>query len=437
MPNANDNIEIRSDEVQEIIGKSPSWLLRSGLTMVLVLLVLLLLGSWIFHYPDLIRARIVVLSENPPAHIAARTTGKIDQLFVDDNDTVREDELIAILENTADYEDVVRLEEELAALEGYFVTFDTIFYKKLRSDFKLGDIQSDFSSFLRLYNNYISFIRLNFYPQKIASLREQEHMQRIYYDRMWTQRQILENEYRIAYEQFQRDSGLFVREVLSLVDYKASESNALQKKYVFNGARTDLATTQKDIIQLQQDIIGTEKEFEDQKQKMQTELIESLNVLQSRLEYWNKAFVLKTPIAGTVTFTNFWSKNQQVKSDEIVFTVVPESESRIIGRVTLPLRGAGKVKSGQVVNIRFDNFPHMEYGLVKGVVKSISLVPSNDNYIAEVELPQDLVTNYGLTLAFSQEMKGDAEIVTEDLRLIQRFFNPIKSVLKERVVESE
>ena len=225
--------------------------------------------------------------------------------------------------------------------------------------------------------------------------------------------------------------------MLSLVDYKASESNALQKKYAFNGARTDLATTQKDIIQLQQDIIGTEKEFEDQKQKMQTELIESLNVLQSRLEYWNKAFVLKTPIAGTVTFTNFWSKNQQVKSDEIVFTVVPESESRIIGRVTLPLRGAGKVKSGQVVNIRFDNFPHMEYGLVKGVVKSISLVPSNDNYIAEVELPQDLVTNYGLTLAFSQEMKGDAEIVTEDLRLIQRFFNPIKSVLKERVVESE
>ncbi len=437
MPNANDNIEIRSDEVQEIIGKSPSWLLRSGLTMVLVLLVLLLLGSWIFHYPDLIRARIVVLSENPPAHIAARTTGKIDQLFVDDNDTVREDELIAILENTADYGDVVRLEEELAALEGYFVTFDTLYYRKLKPDFKLGDIQSDFSSFLRLYNNYISFIRLNFYPQKIASLREQEHMQRIYYDRMWTQRQILENEYRIAYEQFHRDSGLFVREVLSLVDYKASESNALQKKYAFNGARTDLATTQKDIIQLQQDIIGAEKEFEDQKQKMQTELIESLNVLQSRLGYWNKTFVLKTPIAGTVTFTNFWSKNQQVKSDEIVFTVVPESESRIIGRVTLPLRGAGKVKPGQVVNVRFDNFPHMEYGLVKGVVRSISLVPSNDSYIAEVGLPQDLATSYGLTLAFSQEMKGDAEIVTEDLRLIQRFFNPIKSVLKERVVDSE
>ena len=431
-----DNIEIRSDEVQEIIGKSPSWLLRSGLTVILIFLLLMLLGSWVFHYPDIIRARIMVLSENPPAHIVARTTGKIDQLFVGDNDTVKSGQLIAILENTANYEDVIQLEKELQSTDGFFITFDTLYYKVLSPDYRLGDIQPDFSSFLRLYNNYISFIRLKYYPQKIASLREQEYMQKVYYDRLWTQRQILENEYQIAYDQFKRDSGLYAREVLSLVDYKNSESALLQKKYAFNGARTDLAQTQKEIIQLQQEIIGAEKDFEDQKRKYQSELIESLNVLKSRLDYWDKAFVLKTPIDGHVTFTNFWSKNQQVKSGEIVFTVVPERESKIIGRVSLPLRGAGKVKPGQLVNIRFDNFPHMEYGIVRGVVKSISLVPSNDNYIAEIEVPQDLKTNYNLRLAFSQEMKGDAEIVTEDLRLIQRFFNPIKSLMKEKVMRN-
>ena len=431
-----DNIEIRSDEVQEIIGKSPSWLLRSGLTVILIFLLLMLLGSWVFHYPDIIRARIMVLSENPPAHIVARTTGKIDQLFVRDNDTVKSGQLIAILENTANYEDVIQLEKELQSTDGFFITFDTLYYKVLSPDYRLGDIQPDFSSFLRLYNNYISFIRLKYYPQKIASLREQEYMQKVYYDRLWTQRQILENEYQIAYDQFKRDSGLYVREVLSLVDYKNSESALLQKKYAFNGARTNLAQTQKEIIELQQEIIGAEKDFEDQKRKYQSELIESLNVLKSRLDYWDKAFVLKTPIEGHVTFTNFWSKNQQVKSGEIVFTVVPERESKIIGRVSLPLRGAGKVKPGQLVNVRFDNFPHMEYGMVRGVVKSISLVPSNDNYIAEIEVPQDLKTNYNLQLAFSQEMKGDAEIVTEDLRLIQRFFNPIKSLMKEKVMRN-
>ncbi len=435
MPDRNENIEIRSDEVQEIIGKSPSWLLRSGLAVILVFVVLLIAGGWLFKYPDIINARIIVLSENPPAHIVGRTTGKIDQLFVADKDTVQRDQVIAILENTANHKDVFELQEDMKETDRFFITFDTLYFRELEFDYRLGDIQADFSSFLRLYNNYISFIRLNFYPQKITSLREQERMQRIYYDRLWGQRKILENEYAIATEQFKRDSGLYIRDVISLVDFRNSKAKLLQKKYAFNGARTDLAKNQKEIIQIEQDVIGAEKEFEDQKRKLQSELIESLNVLKSRLEYWEKAFVLKTPIQGQVTFTTFWSKNQQVKKDDVVFTVVPENESKIIGRVTLPLRGAGKVEPGQRVNIRFDNFPYMEYGMVRGTVKSISLVPSNDNYIAEIDLPLDLKTNYNLSLTFSQEMKGDVDIVTEDLRLIQRFFNPIKSLLKNKVLD--
>ena len=434
MPDRNENIEIRSDEVQEIIGKSPSWLLRSGLTIILAFVLLLLAGGWLFKYPDIINARIVVLSENPPAHIVARTTGKIDQLFVADKDTVQRDQVIAILENTANHEDVFKLQEDLKETDHFFITFDTLYYKDLGLGYSLGDIQADFSSFLRLYNNYISFVRLDFYPQKIASLKEQVRMQRIYYDRLWSQRKILENEYTIAQEQFERDSALYIREVISLVDFKNSEAALLQKEYTFNGARTNLAQTQKEIIQLEQDVIGTGKEFEDQKLKLQSELIESLNVLKSRLEYWDKTFILKTPIHGQITFTNFWSKNQQVKRDDVVFTVVPESESKIIGRVTLPLKGAGKVEPGQHVNIRFDNFPYMEYGMVRGTVKSISLVPTNDNYITEIDLPQDLKTNYNLSLTFSQEMKGDVNIITEDLRLIQRFFNPIKSLFKDKVL---
>jgi len=402
MPRHDGHNITRSDEVQEIIGKSPSWLLRSGQTALLIFLLLLVLGSWLFHYPDIIRARVVVLSENPPAHIVARTTGRIDHLLVDDKDTVERGDVIAILENAANYDDVLMLKEALTGVDRFLISFDTIYYKVLTPDYRLGDIQSDYSSFLRLYNNYISFIRLGFYPQKVKSLEQQVHMQRIYYDRLWSQRQILENEYHIAMEQFQRDSALYKKDVLSLVDYKSSESAMLQKKYSFNELRTSLAETQKDIIELEQDVIGAQKEYEDQKQKLQTEIIESNNILKSRLDYWFKAFVLQTPIDGKVTFTNYWSKNQQVKTDEIVFTVVPFHESRIIGRVSLPLLGAGKVKPGQQVNIQFDNFPYMEYGMVKGVVKSISLVPSNDNYIAEIELPQNLETNYHIPLVLSQ-----------------------------------
>ena len=429
-------VEQYSDEVREIIGKSPSWMLRSGLVVILAVILLLLCGSWLFHYPDLISARIEVLSENPPAPIVARTTGRIDHLFVKDNEAVSKGQLMAMLENTASLHDVMQLKKDLVSSGSFFVSFDTTVYKPITTDYNLGDIQSDYSSFLRLYNNYISFVQLNYYPLKIASLKKQVRMQSVYCDRLGNQLEILEREFKITNEQFQRDSLLYLREVLSLTDYKNSESSLLSKKFDFQEVRTDLAEAQRDMVGMEQEEIGAAKEFQDQKQKLQTELTEAFNILRSRLEYWEKTFVLQAPIDGKVTFTDFWSKNQQVKTGDVVFTVVPEVQRTIIGRVTLPSKGAGKVKPGQRVNIRFDNFPYMEFGMVKGTVKSVSLVPSGDNYIVEVDLPQDLNTNYNIPLSFSQEMKGDVEIVTDDLRLIHRFFNPVKSVLKDRVMRN-
>jgi HlyD family secretion protein len=52
-------------------------------------------------------------------------------------------------------------------------------------------------------------------------------------------------------------------------------------------------------------------------------------------------------------------------------------------------------------------------------------------YVLEVDFPEDLMTNYGKTLSFSQEMQGTAEIVTDDLRLLDRFLQPIKALLKD------
>jgi HlyD family secretion protein len=49
----------------------------------------------------------------------------------------------------------------------------------------------------------------------------------------------------------------------------------------------------------------------------------------------------------------------------------------------------------------------------------------------EVEFPASLVTNYGKKLTFCQEMTGSAEIITEDLRLLDKFLNPIKAVIKK------
>jgi HlyD family secretion protein len=426
-------IELRSDEFQEIVQQSPRWMIRSGISLILGIIVLLLLGSYFFRYPDVINANIVVLSENPPAYLAARTTARIDSIIVADQQTISENQIIAILESTANFEDAMKLKDMLLRMEPFILTFDTINSIQPETDLQLGDIQSDYSSFVRLYNDYFAFLRLKLYPKKIKALRQQVAMNRIYYDRLWAQKQDMESDFRLANNQFKRDSLLQLKGVLSDLDIEKSKTIFIQKKYNLNVARTKLAETQSSNLKLEQAVVDAEMEFADQTKKAQNLIIEAMNVLKSRLAYWEQTFIIRSPIEGKVSFTNFWSRNQQVKKDEIVFSIIPEKQSQIIGRITLPVKGAGKVAVAQKVNIRFENFPYMEYGYIIGTVKSISLIPNNENYIVEVELPQNLTTNYSIPLKFSQEMKGSAEIITEDLRLIQRFINPVKSLLKHRV----
>ena len=73
----------------------------------------------------------------------------------------------------------------------------------------------------------------------------------------------------------------------------------------------------------------------------------------------------------------------------------------------------------------------MSLGELNGKVQSISQFPDEQgNYLIDVELPQDLKTTYGKVISFRQEMKGSANIVTEDLRLIERFFYQLRNIIK-------
>jgi HlyD family secretion protein len=105
----------------------------------------------------------------------------------------------------------------------------------------------------------------------------------------------------------------------------------------------------------------------------------------------------------------------------------------MVGKISLPTEGAGKVTKGNQVNIQFDNYPHLEYGMVKGIVSNISRVPDKNFYTVEVELPYGLRTYYGREILFHQNMQGQAEILTDKRRMLHRVLDPIKSSITKQV----
>ena len=160
-------------------------------------------------------------------------------------------------------------------------------------------------------------------------------------------------------------------------------------------------------------------------------LSESLLNLKAQVKIWENTYLLLSPVSGVVTFTKFWSENQSVSKDEPVLNIVPFETGDFVGRINLKMHRSGKVDTGQVVNIKLSGFPFLEFGMVRGIVKSKSLVATGDAYLIEIRFPQGLTTLYGRKLDFTQNMQGTAEIITEDLRLLQKIVNPFRYLVSK------
>jgi len=121
---------------------------------------------------------------------------------------------------------------------------------------------------------------------------------------------------------------------------------------------------------------------------------------------------------------SWFFKFPDVITAPVLVTATPNNPTTFIGCVQLKMNVSGKVQVGQRVNLKFSNYPYMEYGVVKGVVGKISSVPNGDTYALEVNLPGQMVSTFGKKFEFQQELKGTAEIITEDRRLLNRILHP-------------
>ena len=121
---------------------------------------------------------------------------------------------------------------------------------------------------------------------------------------------------------------------------------------------------------------------------------------------------------------------QVIKAGDILATVIPDDKSRILVRAEVPATGVGRVRTGQDVNIKLSGFPYMEYGIIRGKISTLSLVPAGDVYIAGIDLVNGMRSTYNTDLNFISEMTGTGEIITENRRLIYRFIKPLKALGK-------
>jgi multidrug resistance efflux pump len=426
-----DNIELRSESVQDILTKPPHWIIRWGNTVVFIILAMILLMSYFIKYPEFIPAPIVVTSQNPPEKIQARINSKIEKIFIKDQQFVKKDDILMVLQSSGNYLDILKLKNIINDTNS-----DNIFQFPISetSRFKLGELQSDYNAFAKAFRDEQLFTRLKPYSPESLAANQSIY---VYKSRIETTKQQLNLEkakFDLTKTNFQRSQSLFNQGVISKMELENEKIKYLQAEQSLKNLNISISQLEEGINNISKTKSGVVINNEKDKINYSSQTIQLLEQLRKSLKQWEQNYLLISSTNGTVSFQQFFGEKQFIKSGDAIVSVIPKDKVAVVGRMYIPSVNSGKVTKGQKVLIKLDNYRYQEYGIVEGKVQNISLTPDeNGNYYVGVILSKGLKTSYNKNLPFDKELKGNAEIVTQDLRLIERFFYQIRKLLGYQV----
>lgn len=411
-----------SEPVRDIMGNPPGRIVRTGTAVIFILFVLLIVFSWLIKFPDMVPSPVEITTTNPPVTLVSKISGHIKYLYVKDRQKVSEGQTIAIMETTASV-------DETGMLRNILDTLKNPVTHSLPDFTRLGELQEFYAAFRKNHADLISFNLNDLYGNKILSVNQEIAGLKQYISRLRIKEKLFVENQNIELRKYKRDSSLHAGNIIPDSQLENSYQTWLKNNMDLQDVRLDQSSKLIELAEKQQLVQEYTIIRKEEREKLESLLEQSLLNLRAQMNIWLNNYYLISPVEGIATFTKFWSPNQSVSKDEPVISIVPEDPGDFIGRINLKMQRSGKVKEGQFVNIKLSGFPYLEYGMVRGIVKSKSMVPASDAYIIELDLPEGLRTLYKQDLEFTQNMQGIAEIITEDVRLLQRIVNPFRHMI--------
>lgn len=424
-----EDIELRSEEVQEILGTPPAWLIRWGTTVVFVVLIGLVSVTWFVKYPDNIPTKVIITTPTLPTNVVTRSAGYLSKLKVAEGDSVTAGQPLAIMESNEDMEDVLALEKELKRIQEKSTRI-TRFQPNKR--WTLGQFQSGLSRLMQVQKEYKMTTSKRYDLKKIKQLERQikqtEELKGELLKRKATEKKVLD----IATTAFERNKIEIKEGLISVREYEEKQSAYLQKKQAFDNIESQIINFDIQVANIESQIEEIEGNTDVQNSSKIITVEESVNELLSSIDIWKQQYILLAPISGKVSLTIFTEERQFIEGGKDIMVIIPTRSSKMQGVAQLPIAGSGKVEVGQKVNIKLDGFPFHEYGMVRGKVEQMGVLPREGNYEIKISLPDGLKTSYKKDLPFQQQMEGVGEIITKDRRLIERIFERLISAFKNQ-----
>ena len=378
--------------------------------------------SFLISYPDTVDGEVSITGAKAPLRLVSRSNGRL-HLLKEPNQTISQNATIAYIESGASYNDVQLLKAYLERSP-----------KTLPSNLKLGELGGSYNSYLIAVEHWERLMKSDRYKTMRKSIEAQIQSNKDVVQQLSNSLAFKEKVLYNLQKAMERDSILASKKVVSKSELEQTQNTLLTQAEAEASLRSSQLMKQAEIKTSQIEIARSHIEEDEQLEAAYIDMMAKRNLLQTELRLWEEKYVIKAPTNGKLDYLGFWRENLMVKEGVELFTILPQ-HGEIMGEAYIPAIGAGKVKVGQLVNIKLNDYPYDEFGLLCGKVVSISPLMNKvqmsnavvETYLVRIAFPQGVTTNFDHKLSLNFESKGTAEIVTKPTRLIERLFDNLKA----------
>ena len=321
--------EIRSQELQEVMSEIPGKFLRWGILLFFCIVVAIVGVSWFISYPDIVTAPVMITTINPSAQLMAKTGGKIEKIFAANGEKVEKGREIALIENNAGYGDIKTAESFAEESERYGDWKNAVTEMAVPIGLSLGSVRDAWMDMSVLMEQYGEYLKQDQYPVKISLYKKQLERQREYVEELKIQEKLSEEDLRLTANAYGRDSILFNdRSYLSLNEMEQSKRNLLQKELSHASLKSSIKNSESELLRMNETLFDMKIQYEKDISRYETDLDNALQRLKAAIADWKNAYLLESPIDGTVTYTGFWSENQVISAGESFATIMPNGAGK-------------------------------------------------------------------------------------------------------------
>jgi len=285
-----------------------------------------------------------------------------------------------------------------------------------------GAMQTNFNELQKNLKNYDEQIKNTYNTSKISNLKKKKQQYQILIAISIKQLALIKQKLINAEDKYLANTNLYKKGVISKMDFYNEETAFRQKQMDVENAKRTTTDQQITLLNLAQELSDLEFQYYENERILANNIQANLLEIENGIENWQQNFSFVAPVSGKLVWLEKIHQNQFIEVGKSLFAITTNNE-KFIALATIPATGFGKIQTGQKARIKLNNYPTYEFGHLEGIVSKLTEIPNENTYQVEITLKNGMTSSYNKLLAFTPEMTGTAEIVTDDLRVIQRIFN--------------